>query len=513
MRNCKVAVSSVSLALTALTTALVNLSAQDNGPNLSPAIPRTWDDRAIATLELPLAHPSASAIPVPAEYYYRMPVRPIYKTYPVYHPDKEPPGYFEHLKGLEPEALSFDVSKSTSPDEWVRLGEVVFDSPTDYDVSGSPAQFRDATYYSTLGIPVARNGTVPFVRYVVREKGKVEVGVLGCGTCHTRVMPDGSIVKGAQGNFPFDRTGPPDLPDEALPDLRRLLKMLYAVPWLETDPARAFETATYREVLDQGRAIPPGVQARHGTGMDIPAQIPDLIGVQERRYLDHTGLVRHRGLADVMRYAALNQAVGLYSRHGDFVAVAEDYRTTPEPTTTSPFPFANGRYSEGQLYALARFIYSLQPPPNPNPMNEVAARGKNVFAREGCAACHTPPLYTNNKLTPALGFRPAASAVEAADVMTRSVGTDPALALRTRRGTGFYKVPSLKGVWYRGPFEHSGSVATLEDWFDPRRLRDDYVPTGFRGYRVTSRAVKGHEFGLSLSPVDKAALIAFLKTL
>jgi hypothetical protein len=97
--------------------------------------------------------------------------------------------------------------------------------------------------------------------------------------------------------------------------------------------------------------------------------------------------------------------------------------------------------------------------------------------------------------------------------MTRSVGTDPDLALRTRRGTGYYKVPSLKGVWYRGPFEHSGSVATLEGWFDPRRLRDDYVPTGFKGYGVRTRAVKGHEFGLNLSATDKAALIAFLKAL
>ena len=94
-----------------------------------------------------------------------------------------------------------------------------------------------------------------------------------------------------------------------------------------------------------------------------------------------------------------------------------------------------------------------------------------------------------------------------------SVGTDPNLALRTRRSTGYYKVPSLKGVWYRGPFEHNGSVATLEDWFDPRRLRDDYVPTGWKGYGAKTRAVKGHEFGLKLSSDDKRALIDFLKTL
>ena len=85
--------------------------------------------------------------------------------------------------------------------------------------------------------------------------------------------------------------------------------------------------------------------------------------------------------------------------------------------------------------------------------------------------------------------------------------------MKTRRGTGNYKVRSLKSVWYRGPFEHQASVATPEDWFDARRLRRDYVPTGFKGYGVSKRPVKGHPFGLSLSTEDKRAPIAFLKTL
>jgi hypothetical protein len=97
--------------------------------------------------------------------------------------------------------------------------------------------------------------------------------------------------------------------------------------------------------------------------------------------------------------------------------------------------------------------------------------------------------------------------------MPISVGTDPSLALKTRKGTGLYKVPSLKGVWYRGMYNHDGSVTTLEEWFDPARLRADFVPSGFKGYKVTSRAVPGHTFGLKLSAEDKAALIAFLKTL
>ena len=53
----------------------------------------------------------------------------------------------------------------------------------------------------------------------------------------------------------------------------------------------------------------------------------------------------------------------------------------------------------------------------------------------------------------------------------------------------------------------------LEDWFDPRRVLDDYVPTGFKPFGTSTYAVKGHRFGVDLSADYKKALIAFLKTL
>ena len=173
----------------------------------------------------------------------------------------------------------------------------------------------------------------------------------------------------------------------------------------------------------------------------------------------------------------------------------------------------DARYSDEQLYALALFIYSLEPPPNPNPRDALAARGQQVFDAERCGTCHTPPLYTNNTLIPAPGFRVPESHDGRFKILRRPIGTDSTLTRTTRRGTGYYRVPSLKGVWYRGPFEHNGSVATLEDWFDPRRLRDDYVPTGWKGYGAITRAVPGHDFGLKIPADDKRALIAFLKTL
>ncbi|MBV8843028.1 MAG: hypothetical protein JO307_09465, partial [Bryobacterales bacterium] len=129
----------------------------------------------------------------------------------------------------------------------------------------------------------------------------------------------------------------------------------------------------------------------------------------------------------------------------------------------------------------------------------MAQAGQKVFEREGCPLCHTPPLYTNNQLIPVDGFVvPRQHRLKYA-VLQASIGLDSRLALETRKGTGYYRVPSLQGVWYRGPFQHNGSVATLEDWFDPNRLRSDYLPTGFVGYGVKARAVKGHEFGLQLT--------------
>jgi hypothetical protein len=44
----------------------------------------------------------------------------------------------------------------------------------------------------------------------------------------------------------------------------------------------------------------------------------------------------------------------------------------------------------------------------------------------------------------------------------------------------------------------------------PARLQADYVPKGFD---VAWGPIKGHEFGLKLSPDDTQAVIAFLKTL
>ena len=55
--------------------------------------------------------------------------------------------------------------------------------------------------------------------------------------------------------------------------------------------------------------------------------VPDLIGLRDRRYLDKTGLGRHRGIADLMRYAAMNQLLDVNGNYGGFVPKSSDMRT------------------------------------------------------------------------------------------------------------------------------------------------------------------------------------------
>jgi hypothetical protein len=337
---------------------------------------------------VPLAVAEASPVHVPSNYYYGIPVRPIFKSYAVYYPSKEPPGYIDWLKRQQPH-VAFDATPLKTPEDWIAAGELVFDAPIAYGhiaAFGSDLYLRDAGWYRETGAPLAPDGTLPF-------------------------------YKGAQGNFQFGRALAWDTKQQSTIMApvntfigRRFMRLLYAAPWIKPDAYPGTDKLSTAEIAAHQAAIPPGVMARHGTSPLVPAKVPDLIGSQERRYLDATGLVRHREIADLMRYAALNQDAEALARYGDFVPhEAVPFLLGQVPA--DPAKLESGRYSDEQLYALALYLYSLKPPPNPHPVDELAARGQRVFERERCSSCHTPPLYTNNKLTPAPGFTPAAGDV------------------------------------------------------------------------------------------------------
>jgi hypothetical protein len=473
-----------------------------SGQGFKPEIPKVWDEEAVERFELPLAQRDRSPKHMSSAEYYALKVRPIYKTYPMYEAGKEPAGYLEWLKQQEPEVV-FDPAKLKTKEDWIAAGKLVFEH--------EPLVFplpKNGVFFKTP-LSASKDGELPpFIpgnRYIIRKKGVLEVGINSCAGCHTRVMPDGSYLAGAQGVVDFRNDEATiqranNIKPEVLARRRESAWVLFGAPWVESKE-KFFERLSKEELVRQVSASHPGVIARQGTSGSHPPHIPSLIGVKNHKYLDSTGFARHRSIGDLARYAVTNQGLDTMAHYGDFQPSVKE----------TPFSSEKGtRYSDEQLYALALYIYSLEAPKNPNPVDDLAKRGQKVFARQGCAGCHTPPLYTNNKLTPAKGFTVPADLRKSDEILDVSVGTDTTLALKARRGTGFYKVPSLRGVWYRNAFGHGGWVDTLEEWFDPSRVKSDYVP---KGYWMQPGPVEGHEFGLKLSPEDRKALIAFLKTL
>ena len=460
------------------------IAAACSAQRFEPVIPKTWDEVALRTTEIPLATQSAWPVHISAERYYAIPPLAVYKIYPFQVPDKTQEQYFAWLREQEPEIIRFDSAALRTKEDWIRAGKYAFETPVQSRPEAIPS--------------------FPAQRILIRVKGKLEFIVPGCAGCHERHLSDGTVIRGAQENrLWFWNRSPGPRSADILAVLRERTFPDYATPWLKPDPNLLGQNVT-DETLQRSLTRTPAPGPRFGSSVWAPVVMPDLIGVRDRKYLDRTGLVQHRDIGDLMRYAAINLNIGTVgdmSSYGGFVP-HDNFKPARQPY----------RYSDEQLYALALYVYSLEPPKNPNPRDAAALKGEMIFNRAGCGGCHPAPLYTNNKLTPAPGFTIPEEHLKKYDILPVSVGTDPWLTMKTRRGTGYYKVPSLKGVWYRGPFEHNGSVLTLEDWFDATRLRDDYVPTGWLGPNKT-RAVKGHEFGLGLQAEEKSALIAFLKTL
>lgn len=490
-------------------TAVFGLLGQPEGRPIE--VPHFWNDRSLANWGTPVARLNIRPGHYSEKEYYAAPIGEFVRTYPVYFPGREPEGYWEMIRNARPEPLITPGARTMSG--WIDEGRRLFrelDIP--YTRNYDPklvAIVRSAEAYAKLGGHPQRDGTVLGLRWVPTAKG-LALGFQDCAFCHSRLMPDGSIADGApaSGSDPGDLIGV--IGHFVTHDSPGFLEFFspgetpgmvawrwWGVPWVINDSNEKVKSA---DVGARDFGFAPGVFPRFNGSPFYPTKAPDLIGLKDRKYIDHTATHLLRGTEDLMRYAAL-------------VSCCDSADFGPYQMLTEKGRHVVYRFPDDLLFALAQYLYSLEPPSNPNTGDPRAAAGRKIFESEGCGGCHTPPLYTNNKLTLAVGFKPPQDHPLRADILAVSVGTDPGLALKTRKGTGLYKIPSLRGVWYRGLFGHDGSVKTLEEWFDPARLRDDYVPSGFKGYHVSHRAVPGHEFGLKLNAEEKAALIAFLRTL
>jgi cytochrome c peroxidase len=121
--------------------------------------------------------------------------------------------------------------------------------------------------------------------------------------------------------------------------------------------------------------------------------------------------------------------------------------------------------SDERVNALTAFIRALRPARSPIEDAPSVERGKNLFERQGCAACHAPPAYTSAK--------------------AYDVGFVDEL------GNSRFNPPSLRGVGLGGPFFHDNRASTLSEVF-----------TRFR-----------HQLKSDLSEAELRDLISFLTSL
>jgi mono/diheme cytochrome c family protein len=178
-------------------------------------------------------------------------------------------------------------------------------------------------------------------------------------------------------------------------------------------------------------------------GIDNPVAITDLRPVRYQQNLHHAATLHNDPLALAVRIETL-----IITSHGESV-----------------------RPPRKIAAALAVYLLSLAPT-TPLPEGD----GAVIFARE-CGSCH------------------AGEAASGPPVPLAAVGTDSAVGASPDRGTGRYRVPSLRAVGDRRRMFASGDIADLDALLAPER------------------AVVGHRYGLTLDAKDRAALRVYLRGL
>jgi mono/diheme cytochrome c family protein len=181
----------------------------------------------------------------------------------------------------------------------------------------------------------------------------------------------------------------------------------------------------------------------------------------------------NEGRADGLNWDLLNDGVGnpkntksLLYAHLTPPAMSLGVRETAETAVRSGIKhILFTRQPEEVGLAIDAYLKSLTPVPSPHLVNgqlsPSAQRGKQVFDKAGCAACHPPGLFTNRK---------------AYDVGTRNAKDKP---------TDKFDTPTLVEIWRTAPYLHDGSAATLREVVTLRNQEDKHGRTS----RLSSKEI------------------------
>lgn len=163
---------------------------------------------------------------------------------------------------------------------------------------------------------------------------------------------------------------------------------------------------------------------------------------------------------------------------------------------------AGKEWPDARLQPLADYVYSLRPPANPSPPDAaLVARGRSLFAADGCLECHGGPRGSGRSLFDfaALGtddalrnwLDPSGSGVACCNL-----GPDAKVTLTHR-----LKSPRLVGEWTMQRFLHNGALQSLDELFCTTTRPSNGEP---------AFGARGHDMTCALPDGDKAALEAYL---
>lgn len=324
-----------------------------------------------------------------------------------------------------------------------------------------------------------------------------------CAMCHVGRLPDGSLHLGS--------------PNLAL-DIGRFRADLND-RWVAAGHPPLMNALAAKKARELG---PGRIDADTGDyPFAVPADFPPYFTLGRRTHLNYIGT--GGDLRTEVSFSIYSSGAG-----------------APNPETAKvPFP------TEARLQAFLAFFGTLEPPTPPAQDAALVERGRAVFDAARCGACHHPDRLEDDGVVPvrpdgteavpgddpawprgAIGTDPTHRALIDGAAAPDSGGTgsdtgyldllrfaaDHALKIQITDG---YRVNDLRGLWNTAPYLHNGSVPTLEDLLRPPAARPR---TFLRGAFTVDTAVpgngnQGHAFGTELPAADKAALVAFLKSL
>jgi len=174
-------------------------------------------------------------------------------------------------------------------------------------------------------------------------------------------------------------------------------------------------------------------------------------------------------------------------------SVPEEGSVTGRPLPPGTDPAPDPELKEHELELADAFVRMLAPP-SPLKQSREAKHGREVFARAGCTGCHIPALRTGDNPIAALRHKEVAAYT---DLLLHDMGPDLADICFGLATPSEFRTEPLMGLHLATKFLHDGRATTPEQAIE------------LHG----GEATRSRDLFRALPAADRAALIAFLKTL